>query len=168
MLKQALEGDCVFAVGREIKGGDDDKPSIAPVGTACLIRASREREDGTSELLLHGVIRVKFTEWLDEEPYPCALIDPLNCDPLSPDQDQAAIRTLKGAVEDSLTNLPEDVRAGVMTLVEQADEAGLMADLIAQQLVHDADLRQRLLETPTVGKRVSLLCDFLHKMPNQQ
>lgn len=161
MLKQALEGDCVFAVGREMKGEEGDVPSIAPVGTAGLIRASREREDGTSELLLHGVIRVEFKEWLDGEAFPCALIEPMHCEPLTPKRDQAAIMTLKGAVEDRLGHLPEEIRNGVMTLMDQADEAGLMTDLIAQQLIQDADLRQRLLETASVGKRVSLLCDFL-------
>jgi len=168
MLKQALEGDCVFAVGRETKQGDGDGEStISPVGTAGLIRASREREDGTSELLLHGVIRVKFTEWIDGEVFPCALIEPITCERLEPDQDQAAIRTLKGAVEDSLVNLPDEIRAGVMAMMDQADEAGLMADLITQQLVQDVDLRQRLLETLEVGKRVAVLCDYLHQMPNQ-
>lgn len=166
MLRQALEGDCVFAIGREMKDGSG-APEIAPVGTAGLIRASREREDGTSELLLHGIIRVKFTEWLDDEPFPCALIEPVQCERLKPEQDQAAIRTLKGAVEDSLANLPEEIKAGAIALMEQADEAGLMADLVSQQLVHDADQRQLLLETAAVGKRVALLCDYLRQASSQ-
>lgn len=158
MLDAALAGDCVFAVGRV--RDDGEKETISPVGTAGLIRASREREDGTSELLLHGVIRVRFNEWLDDKPYPCALIEPILPETLEGKQGEAAMKTLKGAVEDGIAHLPEEVRTGVMTLLDQADESGLMADLVAQQFVHEPDLRQKLLETVSVGERISLICGF--------
>ena len=50
---------------------------MAPVGTIGLVRASREQEDGTSQLLLHGVMRVRFTEWHDDRDYPYASIEPV-------------------------------------------------------------------------------------------
>ena len=161
MLGHALEGDCIFAVGRKQDRDDGGEPIVSPVGTAGLVRASRERDDGTSELLLHGVIRVKFTEWLDDQPYPCARIEPYVSEPLEPARDRAAMDTLKGAVEDCLSELPSEVRQGVMAMLTQADEAGQMTDLVAQQLVHDVDLRQNLLETPAIGDRISLLCTYL-------
>ena len=40
------------------------------VGTIGLVRASHEQEDGTSRLLIHGVIRVEFTEWHLDRQYP--------------------------------------------------------------------------------------------------
>lgn len=162
MLDAALAGDCVFAVGRVRDDGGNE--TIAPIGTAGLIRASREREDGTSELLLHGVIRVRFTEWLDDKPFPCALIEPLLSEPLEGRKGEAAMETLRGAVEDGIAHLPDEVRVGVMTLLDQADEAGLMADLVAQQFVHEPELRQKLLETAAVGERISLLCGFFEKL----
>jgi len=39
-----------------------------------------------------------------------------------------------------------------------------MADLVAQQFVHDPDLRQKLLETETVGEQIRMLCEFLHSV----
>lgn len=158
MLDEALAGDCVFAVGRIRDDGKTE--TISPIGTAGLIRASREREDGTSELFLHGVIRVRFNEWLDDTPYPCALIEPLLSEPLEGRKAGAAMTTLKGAVEDGIAHLPEEVRTGVMSLLEQANEPGLMADIVAQQFIHEPDLRQKLLETVSVGERISLLCGF--------
>jgi Lon protease-like protein len=158
MLAEALAGDCVFAVGRV--RDDGDKETISPVGTAGLIRASREREDGTSELLLHGVIRVRFVEWLDDKPYPCALIEPLLSEPMDGRKGEAAMATLRGTVEDGIAHLPEEVRAGVTQLLNQADEPGLMADLVAQQFVHEPELRQKLLETLSPGERISLICGF--------
>ena len=71
MLEEALEGDCFFAVAR-LLGEEDGNPAdfVAPVGTIGLVRASREQDDGTSQLLIHGVMRVRFTEWLDGRDYP--------------------------------------------------------------------------------------------------
>lgn len=158
MLDRALEGDCVFAVARM------SESHMASIGTVGLVRASMEREDGTSELLLHGVIRVRFSEWLEDEAYPMALIEPLFGQPLDKIQNLAAMAVLKGSVEDCLAGVPAEVRNGVLHLLSQADEAGLMADLVAQQLIQDPDLRQLLLETIPVGERVALLCGFLEKL----
>lgn len=163
MLDEALAGECVFAVGR-IRQDGEGADEISPIGTAGLVRASRQGEDGTSQLLLHGVIRVKFAEWLDEKPYPYALIEPFVPEPLDGKVGEAAMKTLSGAVEDTITGLPDDVQAGVMALLSQADEAGLMADIVAQQFVHDADLRQELLEAHSVGERISMLCGFFQKL----
>ena len=162
MLAEALAGDCVFAVGRVRDDGKNE--TISPMGTAGLIRASRERDDGTSELLLHGVIRVRFTEWLEDSPFPCALIEPVLSEPLEGRKGEAAMKTLRGTVEDGIAHLPEEVRAGVSALLDQADDPGLMADLVAQQMVHEPDLRQKLLETVSPGERISLICGFFHKL----
>ncbi|MFM2198317.1 MAG: hypothetical protein RLZZ505_1749 [Verrucomicrobiota bacterium] len=158
MLADALAGDCIFAVGR--LSGEGGKQAISPIGTAGLIRASREREDGTSELLLHGVIRVRFIEWLDDKPYPCALIEPLLSEPMDGRKGEAAMATLRGTVEDAIAHLPEEVRKGVSALLDQADDPGLMADLVAQQFVHEPELRQRILETLPPGERISQICGF--------
>lgn len=158
MLAEALAEDCIFAVGRVCDDGE--KQTISPVGTAGLIRASREREDGTSELLLHGVIRVRFIEWLDDKPFPRALIEPLLSEPMDSRKGEAAMVTLRGTVEDGIAHLPEEVRTGVSTLLDQADDPSLMADLVAQQFVHEPELRQKLLETLSPGERISLICGF--------
>lgn len=162
MLAEALAGDCIFAVGRVKDDGDSE--TISPIGTAGLIRACREREDGTSELLLHGVIRVRFKEWLEESPFPCALIEPVLPEPMGGKNGEAAMSTLRGTVEDGIAHLPEEVRTGVASLLDQADEPGLMADLVAQQFVHEPDLRQKLLETVSPGERISLICGFFEKI----
>ncbi len=160
MLEDALAGDCVFAVGRM----NADEDALPVIGTAGLVRASREGEDGTSQLLLHGVVRVRFLEWLEAKPYPCALIEPVPCIGLPKSKDAAAMKMLRGAVEDGTGILPGEVRAAVLSMLDQADDAGLMTDLVAQQFVHEADLRQELLETESVGDRVKKLCGFFENL----
>ena len=162
MLEEALEGDCFFAVAR-LLGAEMGDPAgyVAPVGTIGLVRASREQNDGTSQLLIHGVMRVRFTAWHDERDYPFASVEPVISVFTPENQAQAAMKTLRGAVEDAVRPLPEEVQAGVFALLDRADEPGLMTDIIAQQFIHEADLRQRLLEMDLVGERIPEICKYL-------
>ncbi len=162
MLEEALEGDCFFAVAR-LLGEEEGNPAsyVAPVGTIGLVRASREQDDGTSQLLIHGVMRVRFTEWHAERDYPFASIEPVISIFTPENQAQAAMKTLRAAVEDAVRSLPEEVQSGVFALLDRADDPGLMSDIISQQFIHEAGLRQQLLEMDSVGDRIPVICEYL-------
>lgn len=165
MLEESLEGSAFFAVGR-LLGDETRNPAncSAPIGTIGLVRASHEQGDGTSQLLLHGVIRVKFVKWHLDKPYPYATIEPqiTHFEPES--QAAAAVKTLRGAVEDAIRDLPDEVKQQVMTLLHRADEPPLLTDIVAQQFIHDPNLRQRVLETDSAGERIGLICEYLRKV----
>ena len=74
------------------------------------------------------------------------------------------MKTLRAAVEDAIRELPGDVQMGVLALIDRADGPELMTDIVSQQFVHDADLRQQLLEMDSAGERIPLLCDYLRKV----
>ena len=168
MLEEALQGDCLFCVGCRLGDGEPGAPpNAAPVGTIGLVRASREQEDGTSQLLLHGVLRVRFTAWHDEKPYPYASIEPVITEPLPPEKDAAGIATLKGAVEDAISGLPAEVRAGVLGLLgllDRADNAALLTDIVAQQFIHEPGARQAVLEESVTANRIRMICDYLREI----
>lgn len=164
MLEDALEGDCFFAVAR-LTGKEVANPAActAPVGTIGLVRASREQEDGTSQLLLHGVMRVRFTEWHGDRPYPFASIEPVVSVFTPENQAVAAMKTLRGAVEDAIRSLPDEVKEGVFELLDRAGGPELMTDIVCQQFIHEPDLRQGLLEMESVGGRIPVICEYLRK-----
>ena len=165
MLEDALEGDCFFAVGRLLSADPGDPADrVAEVGTIGLVRVSRESEDGTSQLLLHGVMRVRFTEWHDDHDYPYASIEPVISVFTPESQAVAAMKTLRGAVEDAIRSLPAEVQAGVLALVDQAPDPGVMTDIVSQQFIHEPDLRQQLLETESISARIPLICEFFRKI----
>jgi len=162
MLEDAMEGSCFFAVVRLLRE-ESRRPEecCAPVGTIGLVRASREGADGTSHLLLHGVMRVRFLKWHGDEPYPSATIEPLISSFQPPHQAEAAMKTLRGTLEDSISSLPAVMKEGIMQVLDRADSPALMADIICQQFIHDPDLRQRLLEMDAVEERIPLICGYL-------
>jgi Lon protease-like protein len=164
MLDDALEGDCFFAVAR-LTGKVETTPpdGVAPVGTIGLVRASRLQDDGTSQLLLHGVMRVRFTHWHHDRPYPYASIEPTASVFTPENQALAAMKTLRGSVEDAIRHLPQEVQEGVFALLDRAEDPGLMTDIVCQQFIHEPDLRQDLLECESVGARIPVICEYLRK-----
>ena len=163
MLTDSLERDYLFCVGN-LRGAEtptDYASCVAPVGTIGLIRSSRETSDGRSGLLLHGVIRVHFVEWLDNKPYPQARIAPLVSEDLERNEAPIHYTKLRHAVARALEQFEPDVQAKLSELLDQAGESEVMVDAVAQQFVHDPKLRQHLLEETKVAERISLTCDYL-------
>ena len=162
MLEDAINGDCLIAITQQIsRDSADPQKCAALVGTVGIIRASHEQEDGTSNLLLHGVIRVKFIEWLNEKPYPVATIESIHSEFSPAHQKSAATKTLRGSVEDAVRGLPEEVQNAVMEMIHRTDDPVIIADIVSQQFFHDANIRQHLLESESPAARISYLCTAL-------
>ncbi len=164
MLEEALEGDCMFCVGN-LLGDDSHDPErgAAPVGTIGLIRASRESEEGTSNLLLHGIFRVYFEEWHDEKPYPYASIRPVLDTTLPAHEEKESLDRLRRAINRALSSFPSEVNEQMNATLDKAGDSATCSDAVAQQFIHDPNDRQRLLETPEVRKRIDFLVRFLEK-----
>ena len=165
MLTEAIEGDCVFCVGTLTSAETPDlEACTAPVGTAGLIRASREQRDGRSNLLLHGLCRVRFVEWLGEKPFPYVRVRPMKSKLLEGSDADKEIRRLREAVEAILLGLPDELVSQVRKILDRAPDTEIMTDAVAQQFVQNPDIRQALLEEEAVTQRISLLVDYLRTM----
>src|SRR5277367_4591147 len=77
MLKQSLESQRMFAIALPHTSSSANlKPNrIAGVG---LIRACVDKPDGSSNLILQGVSRVRFTDFVQEKPFYVGRIEVLN------------------------------------------------------------------------------------------
>jgi Lon protease-like protein len=129
-----------------------------------LVRASRELDDGTSNLLLHGVIRVKFIDWLDS-PYPKARIAPVPSLFEPESQSRGALEALQEAAEAVTRELPAEVRDTLTAMTRQIDDPSILADVMAQQFLHDPDERQDVLEMESAAARVAWICRKFEKLP---
>ncbi|YCM44434.1 LON peptidase substrate-binding domain-containing protein [Verrucomicrobiaceae bacterium 227] len=165
MLEEAMEGSAMFCVAN-LLGNDSHDPErgAAPVGTLGLIRASRESKEGTSNLLLHGVIRVYFESWHPKEkPYPYASIRPVIDTTLPASEESTYLARLRKAMNKALSGFPKEVSSQLNETLDRAGDSSTCSDAVAQQFIHDANDRQRLLETPEVRKRLDFLIQFLEK-----
>ena len=163
MLSDALASHCMICVGSLTKQ-ETNTPGdcVASIGTIGLIRASREQDDGRSNLLLHGILRVRFLDWIDEKLYPYAHIEPAASVPIDPFDSGLSVSNLRSAVEYALRSFPDETKQRVNETLDKADgNPSILADAVAQQFIQNPAMRRQLLEEPEIAKRIEYLADFL-------
>lgn len=159
MLGAVLEQDRMFAIfNRDALSAEADAPH--PVGTVGVIRACHQNTDGTSNLVLQGLTRVRFLHSVQDLPYPVFAIEPLPTEPIS-EFHHAQMRDTIALLNSnpSLTaQLPEDYANFILGLTEP----DVFIDVCAFSMVACANTRQLLLETTDIAKRFELLQASFH------
>ena len=164
MLAQALDDDRMLCVAlvkpeRQQWRTSADFFSVSTVG---LIRACVGRSDGTSDLILQGIRRVKFSDFEQEAPFPIARIKPLKT------RTKPTVETdaLAAKVVEFYTRLKESERAlpeKIDRYLGEMSDPEMLADLIASTFVSDATRRQQLLEELDLNQRLRLLIQYLRE-----
>ena len=164
MLAHALDDDRMLCVAlvrperQQWRTSDD----FFPVSTVGLIRACVGRSDGTSDLILQGIRRVKFSEFEQEAPFPIARIKPLKTrTKLTVETDALAAKVLEfyARLKESGRQLPEKVDH----YLSEMDDPEMLADLVAATFISDAARRQQLLEELDLNQRLRLLIQYLRE-----
>jgi Lon protease-like protein len=151
MLDHALETGRVFAVGtRRPSGGGDDAYSV---GGAGVIRACVRNPDGTSNLVLQGLRRVKFLSWTQTEPYRVARVAPLesrNAGDESTGPLAAVVHEICEALDRDGKTLPPQFEKAL----SQIADADTLSDAVSSALIADPELRRQLFEELDVPTRM--------------
>lgn len=165
MLSHALGDDRMFCVAL-LKPDRTDWQSARDfynVATVGLIRACVGRNDGTSNLILQGLQRVRFTAFVQETPFPIAKIEPIeSVDSVS----EVESYGLGEKVLEIYAKLKRDGREfpeKVDSFLSDLSDPGMLADLMAATFVNDPFRRQQLLEERSVAERLRLVIQFLRE-----
>jgi len=164
MLELALREHRMFSVAlihpqRSQWNSTDDFFHVAGVG---LIRACVGRGDGTSNLILQGLRRVRFTGFEQSVPFPIACIEPIESDASSSvetDALGAKVIELYSTLKTAGRQLPEKVDKYLSHLTDME----MLADLMAATFVNDPLRRQQLLEELSLNDRLRRLIQFLRE-----
>ena len=163
MLKHALGHHRMFCVALlKPHCADWQSPAdffqTAGVG---LIRACVERSDGTSNLILQGLERVRFADFEQEAPFPIATIERVeSASDFSVETDALATKVLElyfNVKADGPRQLPPKVDRYLSDLSDPA----MLADLVASTFVSDPLRRQRVLEELSINQRLRLVIQYL-------
>jgi len=130
------------------------------LATAGLIRACVERSDGTSNLVLQGLQRVRFTSFEREKPFPIASIETVE----SSDSPTVETEALGAKVIELYGSLKHDHRqlpAKLDRYLSELRDLEMLADLMASTFVSDPLRRQRLLEERSLNQRLRFLIRYL-------
>jgi Lon protease-like protein len=164
MLEHALREHRMFSVAlvkpqRTQWNSTGDFFHVAGVG---LIRACVGRGDGTSNLILQGLRRVRFTEFEQRAPFPIARIELLESEsPSSVETDAlgAKVIELYSKLKRDGRQLPEKVDKYLSHLSDME----MLADLMAATFINDPLRRQQLLEELSLNQRLRLLIQYLRE-----
>ena len=157
MLDHALRTDRMFCVG-VLNDADD----ILPVTTAGLIRASVKNPDGTSQVMLYGVSRMRITGWEQVRPFRIACVEPV----ITHQAPTAALHSLKARALALLPDPTDDSCENMQMLrreLEQMEEAEAVCDIIAFHFVRQKEALRTLLEECCPQRRYERLISELEQ-----
>ena len=162
MLDRALRDHRMFSVAlirpqRNQWKSTDDFFNIAGVG---LIRACVGRGDGTSDLILQGLRRVRFIDFEQSVPFPIARVEPLESESTASVETEALgakVIELYSKLKSTGRQLPEKVDQ----YLEHLSDMEMLADLMAATFINDPLRRQQLLEELSLNRRLRLLIQYL-------
>ena len=162
MLEHALQRDRMFSVTL-IKPScpqwhaAEDFFHVATVG---LIRACVGRGDGTSNLVLQGLHRVRFKSFEQETPFPVAKIDVLKTTIARSIETEALAEKVLELYQ-KLKRAERQLPPKIDRHLAQLGDVEMLCDLVASTFVEDPLRRQQMLEESSVNQRLRLLITYL-------
>jgi len=166
LIEEAQQGGRLVGAVTQ-KDPKEDSPraeGLHSVGTITLIHKALKQPDGTMRLVAQGVARFRLVEIVQTEPYLKARIEPIDEPDTAADLELEAlvrsVTSLFGKVISLSPTMPDEM----VTLLDNVDGAGAIADMIAASLpTLPIALKQELLETVNVRERLSKLAGALSK-----
>ncbi len=160
MLRDVLATNRIFAVacldeGAAASDGQFEPPHrVASIG---LVRACQKNDNGTSNLLLQGLCRVSIESILGEEPYRRIRIRALASEPGAAPGENARLRRELSKLIRLKLKLSPGGSEGMTDLLKSVEDPEIFADIAAFNLCDDIPVKQKLLETLDVHRRLALL-----------
>ena len=151
-----------------VKQHDDEQTDAGPddvrsIGTLATIRQLMRIPDGTVRLAIQGQSRVKVTEWVADEPFLTARVEPLPEDSDAADVETTALVRSTLELFQRLVSLVSNLPDELVTAAINIDEPLALAYLIATNLRIEPDERQELLELDTIREKLLKLSSFMTK-----
>jgi Lon protease-like protein len=159
MLEHALSTDRLFAIGDRRRDG-----SLRPIVTAGLIISAVRAADGTSQLVLQGIHRMRITGCQQEEPFLIATVEPFETDPGPAEK----VNELSQEVETILEQFTLPEIAGnlilLRQLLRQRNDPSFTCDLVASLALRRPAISRALLEERRLLKRLEILIRELKRV----
>ena len=154
-LEEVMVDDKQILLSSQIDPSEDDPNSdgIYNVGVLANVLQLLKLPDGTVKVLVEGRMRVKITEYLENEHYFEARAEVLPEVQGDADTVEALVRSV-GAEFERYAKIKKNVPEEALLAVADAVESDKLSDLVAGHLGIEVKQKQELLETLTVAERL--------------
>jgi len=148
-VEKALAKDRLIflAAQKEITDENPTADSIYPVGTIAMIMRMRKLPDGRVKILVQGLLKGTATNFTQEKPFFIAKVKQIKeKQALREDANvEAVMRTVKEQLE-KVISLGRMLSPDILMVVDDINEAGRLADLVASNLGLKVNEAQEILE----------------------
>lgn len=159
MLRDVLASNRLFAVaGVDPQKAVDENLFEPPYRVASLgiVRACQKNENGTSNLLLQGICRVEIKEILGDAPYRRIRIQALSSEPGGSAQQNEGLRKELARLLGVKNRLAAGESSEMTAFLKTVHDPEAFVDIAAFSLCESNSLKQKLLETLDVNRRLTL------------
>jgi ATP-dependent Lon protease len=138
-----------------------DPEQIYEVGTVALIMRMRKLTDGRVKILIQGLSKARIKNFIHDNPYYNVAVEKLEeKEDADTSLSDALIRTVKEQIE-KVISLGKVLSPDILMVLEDIQEAGRVADLVASNLNLKVSEAQSLLEIQSPEQRLQKVSDFL-------
>ncbi|MFC1769842.1 endopeptidase La, partial [Nitrospirota bacterium] len=165
-IEEALETNkmIMLLTQKDMNVENPNTDDLYNVGVVGLIMRMLKLPDGRIKVLVQGLSKARVKEFTSEEPYLRASIDKIEdaaMDELSL-ENEALIRTVKEQMDRSVS-LGKNILPDVMVVIENLEDPGRLADLVASNLGLKTDQAQLVLEVEDPLLRLKDVSDILSR-----
>ncbi|MDP2728701.1 MAG: LON peptidase substrate-binding domain-containing protein, partial [Dehalococcoidia bacterium] len=163
LINEAVVGDRIVGfVALRSEREDTSPEDLYQIGTAVQISRMLRMPEGTVQVLLQGIARVRIVQFVQSEPYLRARVEVLQ-DIIQPSMEIEALKrnliSLFQRVVSQAPNLPEELAVAALNI----PEPGKLADFVASNLSIQLAEKQEILETLDVEARLRRLTSFVNR-----
>ena len=160
----ALAGDrqIFLAAQRDVEVEDPGRDEIYPTGTVAMIMRMLKLPDGRIKILVQGVSKAKVTEFIDDKPHFSVRLESI--DERFSDEPGIEVEALVRTVREQLnqiTSYGKSLPLDVMNVLENIEQPGGLADLVASNIGLRVEEAQEILEVSDPVQRLKRVKDLL-------
>jgi Lon protease-like protein len=160
MLAKALQSHRMFGIchGRET-GGRTEPCDVGGIG---IIRACVQNDDGSSNLILQGVARVRFITFTQAHPYYVGVPLPIETEPGTTTEEEKTLVLKIVELACRQPALEGKARTDVAKFLGELRDVDMLVDIVAGNFIECPERKQELLELDSRSGRLHLLARSLH------
>ncbi|HKE61617.1 MAG TPA: endopeptidase La [Nitrospira sp.] len=165
-IEAALAGNRMIFLATQ-KALDVENPTpddIHVIGTVGIIMRMLKLPDERIKILVQGLSKAKISGYIQTDPYYSVKIDKISESkaPSSTLESEAVMRTVKEQIE-RIVSLGKVLIPDVMVVIENLEDPGRLADMIASNLGLKVEVTQSVLEITDPLKRLRQISEILAK-----
>ena len=164
MLSDVISGDRMFCIGivQKSESFNDYLDNIYPYSTAGLLRACVVNENGTANLILEGIKRIKITELENNKPYKIGRVQVITSNTTDEEWVISADEKIKSILlGDSFSYQTENSEMNISQILENLGKPEDTADFVSQYFISDQLTLRKLLSLESIDERLEVILKFL-------